>query len=114
MSSLQQSLGRYLNDGPETIDSVDILCPMLNIDNEWIWAEADKKDWDRVIQELQRTRKMLAIRERKASRSAPELDRPFYKGPVFLTYGEKIDGLTKWTTNNSAIYIDRPASFKVS
>jgi hypothetical protein len=65
MAAIKQSLGQYLKGGPNMIDAVELLCPMLDMDNEWVWAEADQKDWDLLIEEVGRTRKTLGIRQSK-------------------------------------------------
>lgn len=124
MSSIQQSLGQYLKGGPKRIDSVEMLCPMFNIDDEWIWAKADKKDWDLIIEEVGRTRKILAIRQPKGLQSATISDSSFARGPVVLVYGKTDRGLTQWSHTHSnqnkdwppAYHqtINRPVSYKVS
>ncbi|KAF8196154.1 hypothetical protein BJ912DRAFT_128573 [Pholiota molesta] len=115
MATIKQSLGQYLKGGPTMIDAVELLCPMLDMDDEWAWAKADKKDWDLIIEEVERTRKTLGIRQPK--------DVGFTRGPVVLAYGEPHLGLTQWTSTPSAdeskkwprpgyATIDRPRSYK--
>jgi hypothetical protein len=127
MASIQQSLGQYLKGGPKQIESVELLCPMANIDDEWIWAKADKKDWDLVIEEAGRTCKILAIRQPrlpKRQQPATSVEGSFTRGPVVLVYGTTKGAVTEWYPRISnqdkewpprlSETINRPVSYKVS
>jgi hypothetical protein len=117
MATIKQSLGQHLKGGPNMIDSVELLGPMLDMDDEWVWAEADKKDWDLIIGEVGRTCKTLVICQPK--------DVGLIRGHVVLAYSEPHLGLTQWTSTPSAdeskkwprpgyVSINRPRSYKVS
>ena len=124
MGAIKETLGQYLHGGPGEINFVDILCPMLNIDDEWVWAESNKKDWNLMIDELLQTRKVLGVRHRNVSfqwRTKMDDMADFVRGPLMLTHGKIVGGHFKWTDipknvnwQNDRTVINRPASYEVS
>ncbi|KAF8162234.1 hypothetical protein BJ912DRAFT_935575 [Pholiota molesta] len=106
MKAIERNLGECLPSGKA--DRVDILCRMLNSQGEWIWAKADRADWNIVRAELALTAKPLGIRNRLQSYLNAVIRPPFVKGRMIVAYGEMGGGIMTWTSmdNSSGIIPD--------
>lgn len=89
---------------------------MLNSQDEWIWAKADRADWDVVRAELALTAKPLGICLQNYNAATRP---PFVKGSIIVAYGEMRGGAMGWTSvtgseANNTRWITRPGSYLVS
>ncbi|KAF8196176.1 hypothetical protein BJ912DRAFT_956657 [Pholiota molesta] len=102
IAAVERNLGEHLPGGKA--DSMAIFCQMLNSDNEWIWAKADREDWDLVRERLLVTGKALGLGH--IGRAATPA---FIRGPVTLAY--RTSGTAKWFQIASNVEIPRPRSY---
>jgi hypothetical protein len=82
MKAIERNLGERLPSGKA--DRIDIFCRMLNSQDEWIWAKADRADWDIVRAELALTAKPLGIRVQSYLNAV--IRPPFVKGQMIVAY----------------------------
>jgi hypothetical protein len=80
-------------------------------DEEWIWAEFEPANWSLVVQpgsEVGLFQKQIP--------NPLVANNGFWRGPIYLVFGETNNGLTTWTAFDRVrhVSINRPANFAVS
>ncbi|KAJ7326180.1 hypothetical protein DFH08DRAFT_885002 [Mycena albidolilacea] len=104
-------LDKYMaNPTPPAGDVVLKYSVLKKRDGEWIWAEFEPANWSLVVQpgsEVGLFQKQIL--------NPPVANNVFWRGPIYMVFGETKNGLTTWTgfdrKGSFRFSINRPANF---
>ncbi|KAJ7846041.1 hypothetical protein B0H14DRAFT_2773191 [Mycena olivaceomarginata] len=104
-------LGKYMaNPTPPAGDVVLKYSVLKKRDGEWIWAEFEPANWSLVVQPGSE----VGLFQKKIP-NPPVANNVFWRGPIYLVFGETKNGLTTWKgfdrKESDRFSINRPANF---